>query len=90
MIPQRINEILLEGKENTTITVSGWVRTKRDAKGFSFIELNDGSCLKNLQVIADSLAAQLPFGYYAHYHRKRCPVRRNAYCITRQGSACGA
>ncbi len=36
------------------ILVNGWVRTRRDAKTFSFIELNDGSCLKNLQVIADA------------------------------------
>jgi asparaginyl-tRNA synthetase len=37
--------------------VQGWVRTRRDSKAFSFIELNDGSSLKNLQVIAnDSLA----------------------------------
>jgi asparaginyl-tRNA synthetase len=35
------------------IRVSGWVRTRRDSKGFSFLELNDGSCLKNLQVIVD-------------------------------------
>ena len=35
------------------ICVKGWVRTRRDAKTFSFIELNDGSCLNNLQVIAD-------------------------------------
>ncbi len=33
--------------------VKGWVRTRRDAKGFSFLEINDGSCLKNLQVIVD-------------------------------------
>lgn len=34
--------------------VQGWVRTKRDSKaGIGFIELNDGSCLKNLQVIAE-------------------------------------
>ena len=34
--------------------VQGWVRTRRDSKGgFSFIELNDGSCLANLQIIAD-------------------------------------
>jgi asparaginyl-tRNA synthetase len=34
--------------------VQGWVRTKRDSKaGIAFIELNDGSCLKNLQVIAE-------------------------------------
>ncbi len=34
------------------ILLQGWVRTRRDAKGFSFIELNDGSCLKGVQVIA--------------------------------------
>jgi asparaginyl-tRNA synthetase len=35
------------------IVVKGWVRTRRDARGFSFLELNDGSCLKNLQVVVD-------------------------------------
>ncbi len=39
------------------VLVQGWVRTRRDAKTFSFLELNDGSSLKSLQVIApDSLA----------------------------------
>ncbi|MBM3998602.1 MAG: asparagine--tRNA ligase [Planctomycetes bacterium] len=34
--------------------IEGWVRTRRDSKGgFSFLELNDGSCLGNLQVVAD-------------------------------------
>ena len=46
------------------ITVNGWVRTRRDAKGFSFLELNDGSCLKNLQVVVD---AQTP-GYAEILH----------------------
>ena len=36
------------------IQVQGWVRTRRDSKDFSFIELNDGSCLRNLQIIAKS------------------------------------
>ncbi len=36
-----------------TACVRGWVRTRRDSKaGFSFVEINDGSCLANLQVIA--------------------------------------
>ena len=35
------------------VLVKGWVRTRRDSKGFSFIEINDGSTLKNIQVIAD-------------------------------------
>ena len=35
-------------------TLHGWVRTRRDSKGgFSFLELNDGSCLGNIQIIAD-------------------------------------
>ena len=35
------------------VLVQGWVRTKRDSKaGICFIELNDGSCLKSMQVIA--------------------------------------
>ena len=38
--------------------VRGWVRTRRDSKGgFSFIEVNDGSCLGNLQIIADGSLA---------------------------------
>lgn len=36
------------------IQLKGWVRTRRDSKTFSFIEINDGSCLKNIQVIADA------------------------------------
>ena len=36
------------------IVVKGWVRTRRDAKGFSFLEVNDGSCLASIQVIAET------------------------------------
>ncbi len=37
------------------VEVRGWVRTRRDSKGgFSFIEINDGSCFGNLQIIADA------------------------------------
>ena len=37
-----------------TVTVGGWVRTIRDMKTFGFIELNDGSCFKNLQVVMEA------------------------------------
>lgn len=37
-----------------TIKVSGWVRTIRDSKNFGFIELNDGSFFKNVQVVFDT------------------------------------
>ncbi len=36
------------------ITIKGWVRTRRDSKAFSFLEINDGSCLANIQCIADA------------------------------------
>src|SRR5947207_6302398 len=36
------------------VLVQGWIRTRRDSKGgFSFLEVNDGSCMANLQVVAD-------------------------------------
>ena len=41
----------LSGKE---VTVGGWARTIRDMKNFGFIELNDGSCFKNLQVVMEA------------------------------------
>ena len=51
----RISQVLASGDINAKITVMGWVRTRRDSKGgFSFIELNDGSCLNNLQIIVDN------------------------------------
>ena len=35
------------------ITVCGWVRTARDSKNVAFLEVNDGTCLKNLQTVID-------------------------------------
>ena len=50
----RIAEILSSGEIGARFTIMGWVRTKRDSKGgFSFIEVNDGSCMGSLQIIAD-------------------------------------
>lgn len=47
-----------EASVGQVITLSGWVRSRRDSKGgFSFIQLHDGSCFDGLQVIADN---QLP------------------------------
>ena len=42
------------------VQLQGWVRTRRDSKGgFSFLEINDGSCFGNVQVIADGSLAEL-------------------------------
>ena len=48
----RIAELLKEEPLNRTVVVGGWLKTKREAKDFVFLELNDGSCLANLQIIA--------------------------------------
>lgn len=42
---------------NQSVTVKGWIRTTRAQKTFAFVEVNDGSCLSNLQLI---LASDLP------------------------------
>jgi asparaginyl-tRNA synthetase len=48
-----IKHILAANEPQSRVVAKGWVRTRRDAKGLSFLELNDGSCLGNLQVVAD-------------------------------------
>ena len=46
---------LLDGEASREqVLIKGWVRTRRDSKGFSFFEINDGSCLRNIQVIVDA------------------------------------
>jgi asparaginyl-tRNA synthetase len=53
-----VEEALRGTAGDQPILVRGWVRTKRDSKGgFSFVEVNDGSSLRNLQVVA---GADLP------------------------------
>jgi len=51
MVTRRIAEILRNGQPDDSVTIQGWVRTKRELKEFAFIEVNDGSFLANLQVI---------------------------------------
>ncbi len=48
-----IVDALRSEKPRSQIQVCGWLRTRRDAKGFCFLELNDGSCLGNLQCLVD-------------------------------------
>jgi len=51
MTTRRIAELLRSGQPEEVVTVQGWVRTKRELKDFAFAEVNDGSCLANLQVV---------------------------------------
>ncbi|TVQ27721.1 MAG: asparagine--tRNA ligase [Spirochaetaceae bacterium] len=45
---------ILQQSAGSACTIRGWVRTYRQAKNVSFIELNDGSCLSNLQIVCDA------------------------------------
>ena len=50
----KISKLVKSDTPKEEVLVKGWVRTRRDAKDFSFIEVNDGSCLKNIQIVAGS------------------------------------
>ena len=54
MGPTRVVDILRDQPVGRPVTVSGWLRTRRDSGGLSFLEVNDGSCLASLQVIVDT------------------------------------
>jgi asparaginyl-tRNA synthetase len=48
---KRIKDILASESAGAVVEISGWVRTRRDGKGFSFFEVNDGSCLSGIQAV---------------------------------------
>jgi asparaginyl-tRNA synthetase len=52
LTPMSVKDALQRTAPAEDVLVQGWVRTRRDAKDFSFIEVNDGSSLRNLQIIA--------------------------------------
>ncbi|MGD9174708.1 MAG: asparagine--tRNA ligase, partial [Desulfobacterales bacterium] len=56
----KIFKLLKSDDPMDQVFIKGWVRTRRDSKGFSFIEVNDGSCLKNIQVVADEKLSNYP------------------------------
>jgi asparaginyl-tRNA synthetase len=50
---ERVSDLLKRAPGPEVVTAEGWVRTKRDSKTVCFLELNDGSCLKGLQIVID-------------------------------------
>ncbi len=51
---KKIAELIESTDFGSEVTIMGWVRTKRDSKGgFSFLDINDGSTIKNIQVLAE-------------------------------------
>ena len=62
---RRIADLLRHGQPTETVTVQGWVRTKREQKEFSFVEVNDGSSMAGLQTV---ISQEVP-GYAATIKR---------------------
>ncbi len=51
---ERVKSLLTRTDYGAPVVVHGWVRSRRDSKGgFSFVEVSDGSCMANIQVVAD-------------------------------------
>ena len=49
----KIKDLLARTDFGAEVCVKGWVRTRRGSKSVNFIALNDGSCLSNVQIVAD-------------------------------------
>ncbi len=49
----KIKDLLASQGTQDGVTIKGWVRTKRGSKNVSFIAMNDGSTINNIQVVAD-------------------------------------
>ena len=82
---------IMDGQE---LIVCGWVRSSRSGKSIVFIDLNDGSCLKNLQVIAQPDQASLNVGTAITVRGQlvltpdgRQPFELNAEAITINGDS---
>lgn len=50
----KIKDLLASEGTQDGVTIKGWVRTKRGSKNVSFIAMNDGSTINNIQVVADN------------------------------------
>lgn len=70
----KINRLLGSETALEQVIIKGWVRTKRDSKTFSFMEINDGSCLKSIQVIAGE--------ELANYNEIEKVTTGSALCVT--------
>ena len=81
---QRVKALLARRDFGALVLVQGWVRTRRDSKGgFSFLEVNDGSCMSGIQVVADQSLAN----YAADVLRivTGCSVRVEGTLVASQG-----
>ena len=54
---QRVKDLLARERAGETVTVRGWLKTARHAKGVSFLEVSDGSCFAGIQAVAEPTLA---------------------------------
>ena len=76
----------LAGKtgEGSLVTVKGWVRTRRDSKaGISFVQINDGSCMGNLQIVAPNTLPN--YASEIQYLTSGCSVEADGVLVKSQG-----
>ena len=52
-LPLQIKDLKKNKKINDHITISGWLKSKRDSKSISFLDLTDGSNIEGIQIIAE-------------------------------------
>ena len=66
IIRTRIVDLLQRTDFGAMVNVKGWVRTRRGSKQVNFIALNDGSTIKNVQIVVDlaNIAEKLDMGNY--------------------------
>ncbi len=75
-----------EAYVNGTVTVCGWVRTARDSKSVSFLEINDGTCFRNLQIVVDK--ARIPEDMVRDAMAVGASVRAVGQLVTSERNGC--
>ncbi len=82
MSSMSVKELLAGDKGNQEVCVEGWLKTARHGKGFSFLEVYDGSCFGSLQCVADASLAN-----YEEVKKLNtgCAVRVNGTLVPSQG-----
>ena len=70
-----IKDIFLSPENYEEVRIEGWIRTIRDSKNFGFIELNDGTFLKNVQVVFENNLSNFEeiknFQRQCHYGKRK-------------------
>ncbi len=84
----RIKAVLSLEANHQVLTMEGWVRTRRESKTFSFLEINDGSCLQNLQVIIDQKVPDYAETVPLLTNRGKPARRRQISALSRRETEC--